>query len=443
MAERQYIGARYVIKIYENSTDPSSAEWEQGNFEPLIMVTWMNGSYLSKKQVPASVGNPADNPTYWVQTGFYNGQIATLQAQIDTLNNTTIPAIVNDVTTLESNVNKKTLKMSERTFLFMGDSYDVSTGYMGNIASYIKCKNHTKRSANGAGFFKYNGIPGQPTYYEILTSISPLSDAEKETITDVCFCVAVGNDNPQTVSDLQTAMSQIDTLLRSEIVNLENIYLFPVGWCSMDGSLQSKINHNLAIYSHWAPTIGWQYVDCTRVMRTGYFLEPTDTYGYHPTVEGATYIAECVANAILNGSCSWQDTDGISFSFTADLSSLGANAILYNPSGTTMPIILYVSSNGDLRFGINTWPVIISHADIAAGTNVQCDILLSRTDNKMPIPVNLNVGYSIDVSIEGADAHAQIIQRTNNALKIRLFVTSSGVSDKDIALWPSSYTIQK
>ena len=81
MAVRQYIGARYVTKVYENSLDPSSAEWEAGiNYEPLTMVTYNMGSYLSKKAVPASVGDPATNPTYWTQTGFYNGQIAYLDA---------------------------------------------------------------------------------------------------------------------------------------------------------------------------------------------------------------------------------------------------------------------------------------------------------------------------------------------------------------------------
>ena len=77
---RQYIGARYVTKIYENSQDPSTAEWEANvNYEPLTMVTYNNGSYISKKEVPGSVGNPAANTSYWVQTGFYNGQIADLQ----------------------------------------------------------------------------------------------------------------------------------------------------------------------------------------------------------------------------------------------------------------------------------------------------------------------------------------------------------------------------
>lgn len=87
MATRQYIGARYVIKIYENSQTAGSAEWEANtSYEPLTMVTYQNSSYLSKKAVPASVGNPASNTGYWALTGAYNGQIASLQSQINTLN---------------------------------------------------------------------------------------------------------------------------------------------------------------------------------------------------------------------------------------------------------------------------------------------------------------------------------------------------------------------
>ena len=60
---RQYIGARYVTKIYENSLDPSNAEWEASvTYEPLTLVTYNNGSYLSKKEVPGTVGDPASNP---------------------------------------------------------------------------------------------------------------------------------------------------------------------------------------------------------------------------------------------------------------------------------------------------------------------------------------------------------------------------------------------
>ena len=81
---RQYIGARYVTKIYENSQDPGSCEWESGVvYEPLTIVSYQNSSYLSKQMVPANAGNPATATSYWAQTGFYNGQIAQLENDIN------------------------------------------------------------------------------------------------------------------------------------------------------------------------------------------------------------------------------------------------------------------------------------------------------------------------------------------------------------------------
>ena len=86
MAVRQYIGARYTIKIYENSLDPTSAEWESGfAYEYLTLVTVNNDVYLSRKDVPSSVGTPSANGEYWVQMGNFNGQVANLQSQIDNI----------------------------------------------------------------------------------------------------------------------------------------------------------------------------------------------------------------------------------------------------------------------------------------------------------------------------------------------------------------------
>ena len=109
MAVRQYIGARYVTKIYENTLDPSSAEWQSGvTYEPLTMVTYLNSSYLSKKEVPGSVGDPAANPSYWVVTGAYNGQILNLQNQIDAINSVIAKDcdLFSDVIALASELNE-------------------------------------------------------------------------------------------------------------------------------------------------------------------------------------------------------------------------------------------------------------------------------------------------------------------------------------------------
>ena len=44
---RQYIGARYVPKFFDNN---GSTEWVKGiGYEPLTIVTYLNNSFTSKK----------------------------------------------------------------------------------------------------------------------------------------------------------------------------------------------------------------------------------------------------------------------------------------------------------------------------------------------------------------------------------------------------------
>ena len=81
MAIRNYVGARYVPKF----ADP--IEWQANtSYEAMVIVTYNNASYTSKVPVPPTVGNPAENSTYWALTGNYNAQVeeyrkATAEAQ--------------------------------------------------------------------------------------------------------------------------------------------------------------------------------------------------------------------------------------------------------------------------------------------------------------------------------------------------------------------------
>ena len=89
MAVHQYIGARYVPKIFDNPAGGS--DWaENTSYEPLTIVTYNNSSYTSKKFVPSTIGNPADNPDYWVVTGNYNAQIADLTTKIESISGSKI-----------------------------------------------------------------------------------------------------------------------------------------------------------------------------------------------------------------------------------------------------------------------------------------------------------------------------------------------------------------
>lgn len=77
---KQYVGARYVPKF------ASPVEWAADtSYEALTIVTYNNSSYTSKIPVPATVGNPADNPDYWALTGNYNAQVEQYRRETETV----------------------------------------------------------------------------------------------------------------------------------------------------------------------------------------------------------------------------------------------------------------------------------------------------------------------------------------------------------------------
>lgn len=187
---RQYIGARYVTKIYENSNDPSSAEWESSvNYEPLTMVTYNNGSYLSKKEVPASIGNPAANPAYWVQTGFYNGQIASLQAQIDELKNTIVTpemfgavgdGVTDDLIPLQNafNTHLPVMGVAGKRYYSSGDIYAYNDIYNIDLIFALKKMLHYER---------VNDVIVSNSNFEMLGRITDPDDRGQYAIT-FWFC---------------------------------------------------------------------------------------------------------------------------------------------------------------------------------------------------------------------------------------------------------------
>lgn len=104
----QYIGARYVPKFHENSVDPDSVEWDANvPYEPITVVSYRGDSYTSKIPVPATVGNPADNPHYWARTGQFNAAIAALQEEMQ--------AVKLRVTDLETQNGNETLETVAQT----------------------------------------------------------------------------------------------------------------------------------------------------------------------------------------------------------------------------------------------------------------------------------------------------------------------------------------
>ena len=126
---RQYIGARYVPKIY--------GEWNKDiNYEALTIVTHLGVSYTSKKPVPGGVD--ITNTDYWVLTGNYNAQVELYRQETTALNNNVNKRsiLVDSIGILPTNTADENSRVFNEyavehkdvpvTFLFSGASYNFS-----------------------------------------------------------------------------------------------------------------------------------------------------------------------------------------------------------------------------------------------------------------------------------------------------------------------------
>lgn len=297
---RQYIGARYVFKIYENSQDPSSAEWEANvTYEPLTIVTYLNSTYASKKDVPGAVGNPAANPQYWIVTGAYNGQIATLQQQIDTINNTDLPNINAAIQALSGRIDQ----IAANKILFMGDSFNTiypGEGWDVQMISELGLTSDDYYQINLAGA----GFTASPSWYDGLNNRLSLID-DKESYKSIIICSG-GNDNTATLSALVTAMDNFKSLVEANFPNAD-IYVGYIGWTGLP-AYHSTFRNGLNNYIEACDAVGFRYLhNVEYVLHWKPYLRDNTSenpYDYlHPTSAGLVALGEKILEAYLTGEC--------------------------------------------------------------------------------------------------------------------------------------------
>ena len=327
MATRQYIGARYVIKIYENSQSAGSAEWEAStSYEPLTMVTYQNSSYLSKKAVPATVGNPPSNSDYWVVTGAYNGQIAQLQDDVAAINtnignmsnlNTSATTLVDAINEVLADINS----ITDKYYLLVTDSYGDPVGcgtnntwevyfkqYMG-LTEGVNCLTTYQDSAG------FNPVYANP--HKFVDVITPGTEThgvpagfDTSLITDIVV-VGGANERGQTLANVELGIAQFMAYVEANYTNCKNVYICGCG--NSFNILTAASMDERAFLSAYKVCMkyGAKYLAGTENILQNYDYynkesDPNNTYVegnqlIHPNEEGGKMIAIGVKSAIESG----------------------------------------------------------------------------------------------------------------------------------------------
>lgn len=309
MAERQYIGARYVPKFFDNP-NTSDAAWLTGvAYEALTIVTYAGNSYTSKKPVPAGVGAPNLNPDYWVATGLFNEQVSQLQNDINSANqriaentsaisgiNTNISEMRDDITTLQD------VGGGTRKVVIIGDSYGMrnTPNYLSVLVSLMP-NNYVGQALSGYGFT--NG-----DFYTLFDSfIATLSgDWAADNVTDVIFAGGWNDARElkagrQTVTSL-TSRIRTTTAHAREVCPHARIHTCFMAWHSIN-SVQNDVDLATLLqvrdcYRSVEQGFSDTLDDVQYVMRNPFFM---DNSLFHPNTAAAPILAQALHNNLMAG----------------------------------------------------------------------------------------------------------------------------------------------
>jgi len=319
----QYIGARYVPKLFESPN--GGAAWIPNiAYEALTIVTYANNSYTSRIPVPASVGSPNENPHYWASTGVYSayvetlrqeiqavsqdldqaeqdietlnsqaGQIPTLSARIEAVNTSLTAKNLQQDNEIDS-LNKKYYKFKDRKVLFVGDSYSegwtpdgTNTGWSARVISLLGLSGAVIRHKSGIGF---NHSIDNINFSNIVDDVP-----NKDTFTDIVVCGG-RNDAPFTEGDIIGAVESTINHYKSLFPNA----LIHIGMIAFSTeSTTVEITKMYIAYLNGTEHRGEHYLyGVETALSSGQYMASD---GMHPNSNGQQKIAEAVATALVSG----------------------------------------------------------------------------------------------------------------------------------------------
>ena len=389
MSVRQYIGARYVPIFYSGS---NGSAWDSGvQYDPLVIVSYLNNYYTSKKTVPSTVGAPNLNPDYWANIGL----LSNIESRVNTLESE-MDAAQTDIENLE----EVTDRLDNRKFIFISDSYgnfpSTENNWITSLVSQygLTSSDYYKNAVNGAGFF----VEGSNSF---LTALQNVSVAHPEEITDVV--VAGGaNDAGNVYQNYTTLRTNIDAFVSYAKTTYPNATVW-IGYLAnvvIGGRLSDGYSYfsQQAVMNYYKDTPGAVYLTgVEQVMhRQSWYDE-----GVHPDATAAAAIARAVMQCLIGAGCeyNWYPTD-IVVTPIADVTVTGTGGIvgradLYGSIvRVKIPLLEFSCQNG-LSLTSNTWTKVGTYtclslfANDEVYTNAIAQVMVSGTAGVHNQPFNV------------------------------------------------------
>ena len=292
MSTRQYIGARYVPKF------ANPLAWVSGaSYEALTIVTYLNNSYTSKKPVPATIGNPAENPEYWVATGNYNAQIEEYRKTTEEYRQET-EVYKQDVDTYKGETDTKFTaiegeidSLRNKRYILIGDSYSTvnDNAFPNTFREALGLTENDNFYFSGQGGAGWVGSVNGNTFLARLQAIESIV-TNKDTITDIIVCGGV-NDGSYTYSDVTFGMKNFKDYVESNYPKAKVSIGF-ISRCKTAGTIYNLYDEILYAYKTCG-SAGWGYIEGSTDWLQ--YSEIADD-GLHPNVYGSKWLGWCLAN---------------------------------------------------------------------------------------------------------------------------------------------------
>lgn len=299
---RQYIGARYVPKFFDDGK--GSSEWISGlSYEPLTVVTHLGNTFTSKKPVPANTEITDTN--YWVVTGNYNAQVEEYRQETVRVANDLATEVANRESA-DNNIlkNIEDAKDANKTeIVLFGDSWVDYTHNPNNVRIP-----QVLNSCTGMGVHNYSyGGTGFIAEKGYMKQIDDFVSDNTFDHTKVSCCILIAGLNEY---NPMTPKETFVTYLQNWVDKLRQYTDMPIYWF-FDYSMVNDVRANgfnrdfydqLDYFNYVANNVG-RKIHCQNMQGWVRFEEnnnywDTNNY-YHPNANGSTEVGFNIARVIM------------------------------------------------------------------------------------------------------------------------------------------------